>query len=163
MAAVMGWPVMHSLSPLMHNAWMEQEGLKGTYVPLAIKPGTLEPALRALHPLGFAGCNLTIPHKLDAMTIVDEVDDGAVAFVPGRTDDSHGFVQHDAQAPRRELHDLVVEGYLSEAINILVEAGRGEIIDADPLRQDTFAGPVAPHVLVFGEKTFEFHFRRSSE
>jgi shikimate dehydrogenase len=77
MAAVMGWPVMHSLSPLMHNTWMEQEGLKGTYVPLAIEPGTLEPALRALHPLGFAGCNLTIPHKLDAMTIVDKVDDVA--------------------------------------------------------------------------------------
>ena len=77
MAAVMGWPVMHSLSPLMHNTWMEQEGLKGTYVPLAIEPGTLEPALRALHPLGFAGCNLTIPHKLDAMTIVDEVDEVA--------------------------------------------------------------------------------------
>ena len=49
MAAVMGWPVMHSLSPLMHNTWMEQEGLKGTYVPLAIEPGALEPALRALH------------------------------------------------------------------------------------------------------------------
>lgn len=77
MVAVMGWPVMHSLSPLMHNTWMEQEGLKGTYVPLAIEPGTLEPALRALHPLGFAGCNLTIPHKLDAMTIVDEVDEVA--------------------------------------------------------------------------------------
>ena len=77
MAAVMGWPVMHSLSPLMHNTWMGQEGLKGTYVPLAIEPGTLEPALRALHPLGFAGCNLTIPHKLDAMTIVDEVDEVA--------------------------------------------------------------------------------------
>ena len=77
LAAVMGWPVIHSLSPLMHNTWMEQEGLKGTYVPLAIEPGTLEPALRALHPLGFAGCNLTIPHKLDAMTIVDEVDEVA--------------------------------------------------------------------------------------
>lgn len=77
MAAVMGWPVMHSLSPLMHNTWMEQEGLIGTYVPLAIEPGTLEPALRALHPLGFAGCNLTIPHKLEAMEIVDEVDDVA--------------------------------------------------------------------------------------
>lgn len=91
MAAVMGWPVMHSLSPLMHNTWMEQEGLKGTYVPLAIEPGTLEPALRALHPLGFAGCNLTIPHKLDAMTIVDEVDDvarkiGAMSCVVVRED-----------------------------------------------------------------------------
>lgn len=91
MAAVMGWPVMHSLSPLMHNTWMEQEGLNGTYVPLAIEPGTLEPALRALHPLGFAGCNLTIPHKLDAMTIVDEVDEvarkiGAMSCVVVRED-----------------------------------------------------------------------------
>ena len=91
MAAVMGWPVMHSLSPLMHNTWMEQEGLNGTYVPLAIEPGTLEPALRALHPLGFAGSNLTIPHKLDAMTIVDEVDEvarkiGAMSCVVVRED-----------------------------------------------------------------------------
>lgn len=91
MAAVMGWPVMHSLSPLMHNTWMKQEGLKGTYLPLAIEPGTLKPALRALHPLGFAGCNLTIPHKLDAMTIVDEVDDvakkiGAMSCVVVRED-----------------------------------------------------------------------------
>ena len=91
MAAVMGWPIMHSLSPLMHNTWMEQEGLSGTYVPLAIEPGTLEPALRALHPLGFAGCNLTIPHKLDAITIVDELDDvakkiGAISCVVVRED-----------------------------------------------------------------------------
>lgn len=91
LAAVMGWPVMHSLSPLMHNSWMEQEGLKGTYVPLAIEPGTLDPALRALHPLGFAGCNLTIPHKLEAMAIVDEVDDvarkiGAMSCVVVRED-----------------------------------------------------------------------------
>lgn len=91
LAAVMGWPVMHSLSPLMHNSWMEQEGLKGTYVPLAIEPGTLDPALRALHPLGFTGCNLTIPHKLEAMAIVDEVDDvarkiGAMSCVVVRED-----------------------------------------------------------------------------
>ena len=63
MAGVMGWPVMHSRSPMMHNYWMEQQGLAGTYVPLAIEPGKIGPALRAMHPLGFAGCNLTIPHK----------------------------------------------------------------------------------------------------
>lgn len=93
MAGVMGWPVMHSRSPLMHNYWMEQQGLAGTYVFLAIKPGALAPALRALHPLGFSGCNLTIPHKLDAMTIVDEVDDvahkiGAISCVVVRDDGS---------------------------------------------------------------------------
>ena len=93
MAGVMGWPVMHSRSPLMHNYWMEQQGLAGTYVFFAIKPGELAPALRALHPLGFSGCNLTIPHKLDAMTIVDEVDDvarkiGAISCVVVREDGS---------------------------------------------------------------------------
>jgi len=84
---------MHSRSPLMHNYWMAQQGLAGTYVPLAIKPGTLAAALRALHPLGFSGCNLTIPHKLEAMTIVDEVDDvarkiGAISCVVVRSDGS---------------------------------------------------------------------------
>jgi shikimate dehydrogenase len=93
MAGVVGWPVMHSRSPLMHNYWMEQQGLQGTYVPLAIKPGELELALRAMHPLGFSGCNVTIPHKLDAMEIVDEVDDvaqkiGAISCIVVRKDGS---------------------------------------------------------------------------
>jgi len=93
MAGVMGWPVMHSRSPLMHNYWFDQLGLAGTYVPLAIEPAGLEAALRALHPLGFAGCNLTIPHKQQAMTIVDEVDDvakaiGAISCVVVRPDGS---------------------------------------------------------------------------
>jgi len=93
MAGVMGWPVMHSRSPLMHNYWMEQQGVAGTYVFFEIRPGTLEPALRGLHPLRFSGCNLTIPHKLDAMTIVDEVDDvarkiGAISCVVVREDGS---------------------------------------------------------------------------
>lgn len=91
MAGVMGWPVMHSRSPLMHNYWMVQQGLAGIYVPLAIKPGTLEKALRALHPLGFSGCNLTIPLKQEAMTVVDEADEvarkiGAISCVVVRQD-----------------------------------------------------------------------------
>lgn len=93
MAGVIGWPVMHSRSPMMHNYWMEQQGLAGTYVFLEIKPGELENALKALHPLGFSGCNLTIPHKLNAMSIVDEVDDiakkiGAISCVVVRENGS---------------------------------------------------------------------------
>lgn len=92
-AGVMGWPVMHSRSPLMHGHWMAQLGERGAYLPLAIAPGTLGAALRALHPLGFAGCNLTIPHKQEAMAIVDEVDDvarkiGAISCVAVRPDGS---------------------------------------------------------------------------
>lgn len=93
LAGVMGWPVMHSRSPLMHNYWLEQQGMAGCYVPLAIEPGRLEAALRALHPLNFSGCNVTIPHKQEAMRIVDEVDDvarliGAVSCVAVRPDGS---------------------------------------------------------------------------
>jgi shikimate dehydrogenase len=91
LAGVMGWPVMHSRSPLMHNYWMAQQNLAGVYVPLAIRPGTLEAATRALHPLGFSGCNVTIPHKLEALAIADEVDEvarliGAISCMVVRED-----------------------------------------------------------------------------
>lgn len=93
LAGVMGWPVMHSRSPMMHNYWFDQHKLAGTYVPLAIEPAGLAAALRALGPLGFAGCNLTIPHKQEAMKIVDEVDEtakriGAISCVVVRPDGS---------------------------------------------------------------------------
>jgi len=105
LAGVMGWPVMHSRSPMLHNYWFKQHGLAGTYVPLAVRPEGLAAALRALHPLGFAGCNLTIPHKQEAMKIVNEVDAlarsiGAISCVivkadgslMGTNNDCYGFI-----------------------------------------------------------------------
>jgi shikimate dehydrogenase len=74
LAGVMGDPVMHSRSPLLHGYWLAKYGLTGAYLPLAIKPAGLRAALRALPALGFAGCNLTIPHKEAALDIVDRVD-----------------------------------------------------------------------------------------
>ncbi|HTI42132.1 MAG TPA: shikimate dehydrogenase [Vicinamibacterales bacterium] len=110
LAGVMGWPVMHSRSPALHNYFFKQYALAGTYVPLAIKPDALEPALRALAPLGFAGCNLTIPHKERALAIVDDVDAlahriGAISCVVVRPDaslwgtnnDVHGFARNILQ------------------------------------------------------------------
>jgi shikimate dehydrogenase len=114
LAGVMGWPVMHSRSPMLHNYWFRQMHLVGTYVPLAIRPECLAAALRALRPLCFAGCNLTIPHKQQAMTIVDEVDTvarsiGAISCVVVRPDgslagtnnDHYGFI-HSLQEERPE-------------------------------------------------------------
>ena len=110
LAGVMGWPVMHSRSPLLHNYWFRQHNLAGTYVPLAIRPAGLAAALRALHPLGFAGCNLTLPHKQEAMKMVDEVDTlaksiGAISCVVVRPDgslagtnnDCYGFIHNIRQ------------------------------------------------------------------
>ena len=74
LAGVMGFPVMHSRSPALHNYWFEAHQLKGRYVPLAVRPEGLEAALRALPALGFAGCNLTIPHKETGLRLVDRLD-----------------------------------------------------------------------------------------
>ena len=126
LAGVMGWPVMHSRSPMLHNYWMKQYGLAGTYLPLAIAPESLGAALRSLHPLGFAGCNLTIPHKQTAMAIVDEVDTvakriGAISCVHVRADgslagtnnDCFGFIQslkQEQPAWRADAGPVVVLG-----------------------------------------------------
>lgn len=77
LAGVMGWPVMHSRSPRLHNHWLQRYGLAGFYAPLAVAPGRLEAALRALPALGFAGCNVTIPHKEETLRIVDRLDPAA--------------------------------------------------------------------------------------
>src|SRR6185503_5515093 len=100
LACVMGWPIAHSRSPLLHNYWFKRHGVAGTYVPVAVKPENLGAALRGLHPLGFAGCNLTIPLKQDAMTIVDDVDAvarriGAISCVIVRPDGSLAGTNND--------------------------------------------------------------------
>ncbi len=126
LAGVMGWPVMHSRSPMLHGYWFKRHNLAGTYVPLAIRPEGLVAALRALHPLGFAGCNLTIPHKERAMAIVDEVDTlaksiGAISCVVVRADgslsgtnnDCYGFIQNVRQEQpgwRPDVGPIVVIG-----------------------------------------------------
>jgi shikimate dehydrogenase len=105
LAGVMGWPVAHSRSPLIHNYWIARYGLTGAYVLLAVEPARLEQSLRALAAMGFSGCNLTIPHKIAALQWVDHIEplarrigaintivvekDGALS---GRNTDAFGFV-----------------------------------------------------------------------
>jgi shikimate dehydrogenase len=126
LAGLMGWPVMHSRSPLLHNHWFARHGLAGTYVPLAIRPEGLGPALRSLPPLGFSGCNLTIPHKEAALAFVDEVDNvarriGASSCIVVRDDgsllatnnDCYGFIEgilEAAPAWRADAGPIVVIG-----------------------------------------------------
>ena len=73
LAGVMGWPVAHTRSPAIHNHWIATHGLKGAYVQLPVQPAHLEAAMRGLPALGFAGCNITVPHKVNAMALMDEV------------------------------------------------------------------------------------------
>ncbi|MGD0166285.1 MAG: shikimate dehydrogenase [Gaiellaceae bacterium] len=73
LVGLIGDPVAHSLSPPMQNAAFAACGLDWVYVPLHVQPGRLEAALRGLTALGFAGCNVTIPHKLAACELCDEL------------------------------------------------------------------------------------------
>jgi shikimate dehydrogenase len=74
LAGIVGWPVAHSRSPKLHNYWIEKYGLNGAYVQLPVAPGMLDQAIGGLKALGFRGCNITLPHKVDALKLVDEVD-----------------------------------------------------------------------------------------
>jgi shikimate dehydrogenase len=74
LVGLIGDPVDHSLSPRMQNAAFAASGLDWTYVPLPVAAPRLADALRGLIALGFAGCNVTIPHKLAAVGLCDELD-----------------------------------------------------------------------------------------
>lgn len=71
--AIIGHPVSHSLSPVMHNAAFESLSLDCVYVAFDIQPRDLEPAARAIRAFGISGVNVTIPHKESILFFLDEV------------------------------------------------------------------------------------------
>ncbi len=79
LVGVMGWPVAHSLSPIMHNAAFAELGLDWAYVPLPVQPDELQQALKGLAALNFIGANVTLPHKQAVMREMDELSQTAVA------------------------------------------------------------------------------------
>ncbi len=103
-AGIAGWPVTYSRSPRLHGFWLQRHGIDGAYVPLPIRPGEFATAMRGLLAAGFAGANVTIPHKLAAFDVCDTVDDtarraGAVntlvfqeGKISGSNTDGYGFV-----------------------------------------------------------------------
>ena len=77
MAGIIGWPVSHSRSPRLHGYWLEKHGIDGAYIPLPIALEYFAATVRGLMHAGFAGANVTIPHKLAAFEVCDAVDDMA--------------------------------------------------------------------------------------
>ncbi|MCE8471219.1 shikimate dehydrogenase, partial [Rhodovulum sulfidophilum] len=63
LAGVIGSPIAHSKSPLLHRHWLERYGLRGFYVPMDVAHADLKQVLEALPRMGFVGVNVTIPHK----------------------------------------------------------------------------------------------------
>ena len=170
LAGVMGWPVMHSRSPILHNYLFARYALTGTYVPLAIKPDNLQAALRGLAPLGFSGCNVTIPHKERALSIVDHVDPvarriGAISCVivrpdeslAGTNNDAFGFVQNVLQVHpgwRADAGPVVVIGAGGGARAVVYSLGdRGSrdirVVNRTLARAESLAREFGPPVSAF--------------
>ena len=168
LAGVMGWPVSHSRSPKLHNYWLNHYGLPGAYVLLPVDPARLSVALPGLAALGFAGCNITIPHKVTAMQLVDRVDPiarriGAINTIvvesdgslSGCNNDGFGYIQSllDAQPDWRAdagpVTVLGAGGAARAVIASLAERGAREIRLANRTAQRArdlareFGAPVA--------------------
>ena len=77
LVGLLGWPTSHSLSPPMQNAGFDALGLDWAYVPLPTAPERLADAVRGLAATGFAGANVTIPHKQAVLELCDELDEVA--------------------------------------------------------------------------------------
>lgn len=73
-AGVIGWPVAHSLSPVIHRFWLERAGVDGDYSRFAVEPERLGAALAGLRPLGLAGVNVTVPHKVAVIPFLSRLD-----------------------------------------------------------------------------------------
>ncbi len=145
-AGVIGWPVAHSLSPRLHGYWLRRYGIDGAYVPIPVRPDRLVEGLAALATLGFAGANVTIPHKERACVLVDARSDvaartGAVNTVIveasgrlyGTNTDAFGFLanlREGAPAWRADQGPAVVLGAGGAAravVLALLDAGVSEL------------------------------------
>lgn len=78
-AGVIGWPVAHSKSPLIHRFWLKKTGVDGEYGRFPVDPGQLGTAVRSMAALGMRGVNVTVPHKVAVMAHLDWLDDTAQA------------------------------------------------------------------------------------
>ena len=85
LAGVIGSPVAHSRSPLLHGFWLRRYGIAGHYIPMDIAQADLADALRMLPKLGFVGCNVTIPHKEAVLQLADVVSDRAALIGAANT------------------------------------------------------------------------------
>lgn len=127
LAGVIGWPIEHTLSPAMHNAAFEALGLNWIYVALPVAPGRLVAAVEGLAALGFAGANVTMPHKTEAASLVDDLSDDARRLQAVNTIavTADGVVGHNTDAPGFARFLREETGFEPEGSRVLVYGAGG--------------------------------------
>lgn len=124
--AILGDPVAHSLSPLMHNAALTALAIDGIYVPFHVTPDHLPAAVAGVRALQIAGLSVTVPHKERIIPLLDEIDPaaqriGAVNTVVNREGRLTGY-NTDAPGFLRALHDTLDFSPLLQEV-VLIGAG----------------------------------------
>jgi shikimate dehydrogenase len=146
-AGVIGWPVEHSRSPAIHNHWLKHYGIEGSYEAVPVRPQDLEAFLGSLRRHGYAGANVTLPHKEHALRVADTADAAAKAIGAANTlwldaagrlhasnTDAYGFMTNlEQQAPgwnkkRRPVVVLGAGGAARAILYGLIEAGASKIL-----------------------------------
>ena len=167
LVAVLGSPVAHSKSPLLHGFWLKQFGIQGHYVPIDVMAADLEQVLQTLPKMGFVGANVTLPHKEKILSIADQISDRAALIGAANTlvfqpdgkiyadnTDGYGFIENIRQhAPDWQAKDgpalvLGAGGAARAIVSALLEAGAPEVrisnrtrAKADQIKSD-FGGRV---------------------
>lgn len=140
-ACVIGWPIAHSRSPLIHGYWLKQLGIDGEYTKVPVEPQNVDRFLGTLAQNGFAGCNVTVPHKEAAFRFAEAKDASAIAVGAANTlwleggklhcanTDTYGFMAYLAERaptwhqPDRSVAVLGAGGAARAIIYGFLEAG----------------------------------------
>ncbi len=147
LAGVIGSPVAHSRSPLLHRHWLQSHGITGYYIPMDVGRNDLERVIRSLPLMGFVGVNITIPHKESVLAIADKITDRATLISAANTlifladgtihadnTDGYGFIENlrsgapNWQAKAGPAVVLGAGGAARAVIAALSDAGVPEII-----------------------------------
>jgi shikimate dehydrogenase len=168
-ACVIGWPVEHSRSPLIHRYWLEQYGIDGAYKKEAVESKDLPEFLGSLAARGYAGANVTLPHKEAALRLAAIADEAARAIGAANTlwldeagrlnagnTDAYGFITNlNAEAPgwndaRRPVMVLGAGGAARAILHGLLAEGASRILLANRTRDraETLARDFGPAVIV---------------
>jgi shikimate dehydrogenase len=145
-ACVIGWPISHSRSPIIHGYWLKHYGIDGSYERIAVPPDELQDFLENLGANGFAGCNVTLPHKEGAFRMVRSADDATTRLgvvntvfhrdheLWGTSTDGEGFLASltahvpDWRAENRSIVILGAGGAARAIIGALLDAGSRRLI-----------------------------------
>jgi shikimate dehydrogenase len=170
-ACVIGWPVEHSRSPLIHLYWLKRYGIDGAYAKEAVRPEDLAEFLGSLGAQVYAGANVTLPHKEAALRLAAVVDEAARMIGAANTlwldqagrlcasnTDSYGFITNlNEQAPgwndaRRPVMVLGAGGAARAILHGLLNEGASRILIANRTRKraEALAQAFGPAVSVIG-------------